>query len=331
MPIVASLANASAGGFGLNKTTRTKLPYMWVAAGNNGVLYTSTSTTASSWTSRTSSFGTSWIANIASDGYMFVAVGDAGKLATSTDGITWTQRTSSFGSGTIFGVAYGTDGYWVAVGGAGKLATSTNGIDWTQRTSGTSYEIYTVAYGNGLWVTAPDGAMTATNPTSTWTSRTMTTPGFYGDSLYYDTYNGVWVCGGKANTATGAISYSTNGTTWTTANIPNVSGSILASYAFVGGTAANTIVMAYSRDTVYIDIATSGNGSTWTDRTPANTGNGKTPQAAAVDDNGFMVILSSDGTLQSSSNGSTWTNRGLIHADADYAIIHSSGLPSSRT
>jgi len=77
-------------------------------------------------------------------------------------GSVWTQRTSSFSSSIIYSVAYGNE-LWVAVGADGKLATSSNGTSWTQRTSSfSSIIIYSVAYGNGLWVAAGESGKLAT-------------------------------------------------------------------------------------------------------------------------------------------------------------------------
>ena len=108
----------------------------FVAVGGSSIgtsaLYTSPDGTT--WTSRTSSFGTTFINAVHGNGSLWVAGGDSGKLATSPDGVTWTQQTSSFGSTAIYGVTWDGD-EWVAVGGAGKVATSPDGVTWTQQTS----------------------------------------------------------------------------------------------------------------------------------------------------------------------------------------------------
>lgn len=277
-------------------------PYLWVSVGNNGGLATSTSTTASSWTSQTSGFGTSDIAWVSSNGQgFFVAVGASGKLGTSPNGTTWTQRTSSFGTSDINTVAFG-NGYWVAAGNDGKLATSTDGVTWTQRTTGLTGSI-SASFGNGLWV-AMDGAniRTATDPTGAWTSRTsaLAVPSY----PYYSSLGSIWVSGYALSTLT-SVQSSTDGTTWTGRNLPNTTGSLIGFTRFISN--SSIIVCWWYTSGNVMDIATSTNGTTWTDRTPAATAlAGGRP---GVDDTGFMVIPGVANNLQTSSNGTTWTGR----------------------
>lgn len=298
------------------------LPYQWVAVGSSGELFTSTSTTVAtgSWTSRTSSFGTTVINNVASNGTsLYVAVGEGGKLATSSDGQTWTQRTSSFGTDNISGIAYG-DGYWVAVGANTKCAYSTDGITWTQNTTGLSGAIGTASWGNGTWIVSGGaGLYTATNPTGTWTSRTSTISS-PGRTLYFKGQS-IWLAGADTGT-TGAFASSTDGITWTARNSPVSLFSATASFV------ANTTVAAvgFFSASLTMDIASSTNGTSWTDRTPATTSvltiNG------ASDDAGLLVYLSG-ATVQTSSNGSTWTSQSSASGNL-LNICHSSGTPSLR-
>ena len=303
------------------------LPYRWVIGGASGVLRTSDSTTADSWTTRTSSFGTSQIYGIASNRInLYVAVGEAGKLATSPDGITWTQRTSSFGADAVRGVAYGPDGYWVAVGGAGKIATSTDGITWTQRTSGTASAFYAIEYGNGLWVGGGLSMMrTATDPTSTWTSRTSTLAnGVRQNTIHYAPSQGIWVAGIDAGT-TGALASSTDGLTWTARNstftAENTNGAFESngSVIVMGNRTNNTAPFAN-------DVQSSTNGTTWTNRTPANSVGGI--YAAASDGSDFMIMVGEN--IQSTSDGTTWTDRGSSSVTSPYGACHSSGKPAIR-
>lgn len=138
---------------------------LYVAVGSLGLM--STSPDGITWTARTSSFGTTFIYDVESNGTILVAVGDAGKLATSTDGLSWTQRTSSFGTTRINAVTWG-NGIFVAVGESGKLATSVDGITWTQDTSSFGVnEIRAVDYGEyrgrGTYVAAGEYGLLAAN------------------------------------------------------------------------------------------------------------------------------------------------------------------------
>ena len=91
------------------------------------------------WTQRTSSFGTSSIfAVTATSGGRFFACGESGKFAFSDNGTTWSQSfpTSSFGASTVRAVDISPDGTYIAGGASGKLATSFDGVTWIQRDSG---------------------------------------------------------------------------------------------------------------------------------------------------------------------------------------------------
>ena len=96
---------------------------------------------------------------------LWVAVGASGKLISSADGMTWGTRTSSFGTSYILDVAHDGSNLWVAVAFNGKLATSPNGIDWTQKDSSfEGVKIYGVAHNQlDLWVIVGLGAKIATS------------------------------------------------------------------------------------------------------------------------------------------------------------------------
>lgn len=284
-------AKAAAGGAGP--------AYQWVAVGDGGDLATSESTTASSWTSRTSSFGATNINYVKADGQgTYVAVGDAGKLATSQDGITWTQRTSSFGTDIIRAVAYG-NGYWVAVGAGPKLATSPDGITWTQRTHGFLSTIQNIYYGNGLWVAISTGAIrTATDPTGTWTARTSSG----GTNSRWCSAQSIWVAGANASAASNQVESSPDGITWTDRTLPLTTNATPGPY-FV---ANDSVITCLYRSTDY-DIASSTNGTTWTDRTPAVTGT--TAGQGAVDNAQLIVYPRASSSVETSTDGTTWTSR----------------------
>jgi len=143
---------------------------LWVAASGDGSM--ATSTNATTWTKRTSSFGTTAINALAYGGGVYVAAGDTGKIASSTNGTSWTQRTSGFGTSRIARLAYGA-GIFVAVGSDGKVSTSPNGTAWTAR--GIIFEgnpINAIAFAKGLFVAVGSFGNIATSPDGiTWTQR----------------------------------------------------------------------------------------------------------------------------------------------------------------
>lgn len=295
------------------------LPYQWVAAGGSGALYTSTSTNLSgAWTSRTSSFSSTAINSVASNGTsLYVAVGDAGKLATSPDGITWTQRTSSFGAGdSIKEVAFG-NGYWVAVGDNAKVAYSTDGTTWTQKTTGITGSVQCVEWGNGLWAigNSTGSLYTATDPTGTWTSRTSTLGNVF--DLHYFKAQSIWVAGVDTGT-TGAFASSTDGITWTARTSAD---SISASGARF---CSNNSVLAVTAFTAMLttDFQYSTNGTSYT-----GSSGGDTYTAYACSDNLGLLVVPNAFT---STDGITWTSRTDPISPTSLTMCHSSGQPAIR-
>ena len=75
-------------------------------------------------------------------------------------------------------------------GVGGALATSTDAITWTARTSGTSNNINSIIYVNGIYVYAGDGGVLRTSTDAiTWTASTSGTTSWiqsitYGNGLY---------------------------------------------------------------------------------------------------------------------------------------------------
>lgn len=318
--------------------TWPNLTYRWVAVGYGGNLWTCDDTTSTTWTQQTSSFGASEIGGVASNGTdLYVAVGDAGKLATSPDGITWTQRTSSFSTSNIASVAYG-NGVWVAVGEAGKLATSTDGITWTQRTSGQTAYLYEVAYGRGVWVTGGAGGVMSisTDPTSTWTSVSSTISNQV-DFLAYAPFASVWVAG-HDSLSTNSLASSSDGVAWTSRD-PSVS--LTTGGQFDVAVSDSIIVVTTAGNaTGAVQVMTTTDGITYTSRTiPSGTGNNT--RAVASDGAGRFFMLVDDGTINNSwatnysTNGTTWTAGSTIPTNVGAGniarkICHSSGTPSIR-
>jgi hypothetical protein len=117
----------------------------WVAGGNSGSLYSSTN--LSTWTSRTSQFGTSQIRQIRFGNSLFVAVGADGKISTSSDGTTWTARTSGT-TQQLEDVRWCNPlALWIACGASGTILTSPDAITWTTRSApgGVGSALYRVA------------------------------------------------------------------------------------------------------------------------------------------------------------------------------------------
>jgi hypothetical protein len=153
------------------------------ALGSTSGTVAATSPDGTTWTARTMPATTTW-SSIAWNGTNFAALGNTAAstvAASSPDGITWTSRTLP------------TSAQWsqVIAGGSLFLATSSNtafatssdnGLTWTARTGpGLSSGIYSVAYGNGIFLAFLSGTIYTSPDGITWTTRN--TPWFGGGSV----------------------------------------------------------------------------------------------------------------------------------------------------
>jgi hypothetical protein len=93
---------------------------LWVAAGNNGVLRTSTD--AITWTTRTT--GALTINSLAFGNGLWVAATNSARIVKSTDTVTWTSvLVQSFGSTDVASVKYGNN-LWAVGQTSGNIRTS---------------------------------------------------------------------------------------------------------------------------------------------------------------------------------------------------------------
>ncbi len=99
--------------------------------------------------------------SVASNGALFVAVGDGGTILTSPEGATWSARAS--GTTTwLVGAAYANNQF-VVVGANGTLLTSADGLAWTVRASGIQARLNAVAFGNGRWLAVGENGSAVTS------------------------------------------------------------------------------------------------------------------------------------------------------------------------
>jgi hypothetical protein len=254
---------------------------IYVAVGQSGVLYSSTNS-GSTWTSRTSQFGTSSIYSVAFGNGIFVAVGESGKISTSTDGITWTARTANVSTNNLWDVKY-LNGNFVAVGlgaggGTGGVTTSTDGITWTKRTTpaSTSSELLSVTYGNGYYVAVGSFNTTAgiySTNLSTWTGLPTS---LAARQVYIDYQNSKFMTWAEANT-TGYTTGNNPTSAWTSNSgmpyftlVTNPGGGMVSvydnKYYYVSAQSAvgtnnisvvsTAFTLYYSFDTIYSSIPT---------------------------------------------------------------------------
>jgi len=190
----------------------------------------------------------------------------------------------------MFSITYG-DGLYVAGAQNSALSTSPDGVTWTSQTTGFGTTIYSLAYGVGLFVAVgPSGKLSTSPDGVTWTSRTS---GFGSNTIEGVTFgNGLFVAVGTS----GTLTTSPDGINWTsrTSGVPYVN------YA-----------VAYS-DGLYLaggyngQLTTSSNGTSWTSRT---SGFGSNYIRAVAAGEGVYVIAGDSGKISTSSNGTSWTSR----------------------
>lgn len=248
---------------------------------------------APSWTEQTSGFSTDTIESVSYGNGTFVAVSGGGRVETSPDGVTWTAQSSPI-AGQINGSTFG-NGLFVIAGQAGALATSPNGIAWTSRTSNFGLGTITgLTYGNNLYVATGDNVIVTSPDGVTWTSRSSGQGA--GSNLYSAAYgNGTYIVAGVSSTNTPILSYSTNGTTWTSV-ATGFGSSTIAAAAYGNGL---FVIGGFSGQ-----IMTSPNGTTWTSRT---SGFGATNILGLTYGDGLFVAVGIGGKISTSPDGINWT------------------------
>jgi len=153
---VATSVSANAAAFG-NST--------YLIAGNSGLLATATSASnGSSWTDRTSGFGSTAIYSATYGNGLFVIGGDGGKISTSPDGITWTSRTSGFSVARRVQGLYYKDPYFIAVADGGVQRASKDGSTWTGISGLSSGNGYAIAASDTLVFMTGEGRRVSSSP-----------------------------------------------------------------------------------------------------------------------------------------------------------------------
>lgn len=183
---------------------------MWIVAGSNGAVYTSTD--LDTWTSRTASVGTASILNCANNatrGCIVIADATSNNYSVSSDGITWAAQTI----GTAFNpTCIVVNGANVLVGGRTGKWGFYNGTSWTYGTTG-SNDFRTCHYDatiNKYAMSGVSGAMVYSSDGTTWTNGTWVTANT--GTSYCMTSNGTVAVVSGTN---GRIDYSTDMITWT--------------------------------------------------------------------------------------------------------------------
>ena len=298
------------------------------SAGLSGPTYAKNGFT---WSLRTSGFGSSSIANIASSGSNYVA-NDRLYLSYSTDNITWTARTSGFGTSSINALTYSNNEYLIG----GRVET----ISWTLRTAGFgTSSILGLIYGNGIYVSVSSGFIRASTDAVTWVLRTVagasvpfvsSNDGIYDGTNYFvlgaatnpgrlitstDTIHWIIRTSGFGTTALQAISYGSGETEkyilGGSAGILRSSTNSISWITRTSGFGTSSITSAmYDGNDYYIGglgpfLRASTDGIAWSTRTSPITGY----YTNIIYVSNTYVASSTTGQIISSTNGIQWTLR----------------------
>ena len=223
---------------------------MYVAAGANGAMYTSSD--ATSWTPINYAVSKSLYGVVYNGAYM--AVGESGTMLYSTDAVTWAPETTGT-TNNLYAIASNNLNLIVAVGAGGTIIYSGDGKTWYKAiNSATTSDLQHVVYGtNGTWVAVGNGGTIVKSIDGTnWQTVTSGTAadlkgvsfGYSDATLLTTTFVAVG--------AAGTVLASTDGTTWTGQALPTSNTLNAVSYGLQFAAIGDKGV-----------IYTSTNGATW--------------------------------------------------------------------
>lgn len=277
----------------------------YVAVGESGRVITSSN--ALTWTVQSSGVTRTMMAVGFGNG-QFVATGsnssnDAGHIWTSMSGSgSWTEQTSDAYE-WFFDVLYA-GGKYIIVGG--KILSSINAVDWNIVHDATGWDIWGVAYGNGVYVagTFTGNIITSSNGSQWRETRAADLHSITG--LAYSPKDHRFV----AAFNNGQLIYSDDGNTWVD--------SVIASFYLNGIEYLHDCFIGFGSNG---GIIISTDGDSWNEY---NTGSTASVQAAAYGNNAFVVVGSGT-TVYTSDSGVTWVPHSIPSTDQQNGIAYGNG------
>ena len=213
---------------------------IFVAAGNNGALFSGIVSSIDGTISWAPSNFTSVSANLNAltfNNGRFLAVGNGGAILLSTDGTSWTQEISGTTQDLLAVCNYG--GGFIAIGANGTIITSVDGVIWSNIPLVTTNTLYGITNGNGRYVAVgAAGTVISSTDGINWQTSLTSSPlpdlkgvvfGAPQLAYLYSIQNGYNISNLPAATfvavgVNGILLTSLDGITWTTQNpLPSTS------------------------------------------------------------------------------------------------------------
>ncbi|MEJ2619466.1 MAG: hypothetical protein P8163_04240 [Candidatus Thiodiazotropha sp.] len=261
-----------------------------------------TETQTGVWTWRNALPQGNGLHDIAWNGSLLVAVGINGTIITSPDHEQWTVQNS--GTELIFESVIWTGSQFVAVGGTysqtGLVATSPDGIAWTVQNTGITTPFYDVAWdGNQMIAVGEQGTIARSMDGINWSQVQVSANGlelFYGIEWTGERFVAVGMDG------TGGITLiSPNGTQWSEASVPSVSGS----FAGIGAWPTDVVWTGNLAVAVGTNglILSSSDGRIWEVQDSGTTDN----FARVIWTGSRFIAMGISPLIYTSEDGATWT------------------------
>ena len=268
---------------------RNTPPNVFVAVGASGTVITSPN--GVTWTVQASGI-TQTLMTVGYGNSLFVTSGsnsssDAGHIWTSPNGITWTEQTSPAYE-WFRDVLYAGGNYFLI---GGKIITSANGTDWGIVHGATGWDIWGVAYGNGVYAAGTlTGDIIISSDGIRWTQPIYPDVTTIVDMAYCPT-NQRFV-GGISD---GSLIYSDdNGATWdphpTFVPVVGLNGLYYVHDRFIGACGSGRLIL-------------STNGTTWDHYSTTSLAG---LQGAAYGNNTFVVVGDGGTVFTSQDDAATW-------------------------
>ena len=229
---------------------------------SGGIIWTSSNGT-NNWVAQTGPSNLP-VTRLMHDGTQFVLFDTSSRVWTTTDFSTYTARANGPWAGSIQKVRYQNGRYFVVRAMSNGVYTSTDLVTWTQVTSGNGSSTYDICWSGTNYVVVSAGAPSVRYSSDLVTWSTATGAGVPNTS-YTCTSNGLGTVVINANTSSVAqeVSRSTDhGQTFTAASTTLATAQSISNTASYHG---GTYFLVWSSN-----LWTSGDGSSWTQRSTAS-------------------------------------------------------------